>query len=481
MALGIALRSQRKMLYSLRLAILMAMLAIAIVTIVTITLFASLATRVEFSRFVEVGRDLRNEQLQEVILTYWDADVIGLNTNLLSTTGNAILESGMSGIVLNPSNFRLFPLTDDMETFDPNSTTFLDDASNIRFEIASDGNVQVFNDELPVGMMYIDPINDIELMPAQIDFVQSVNGGFLLAAGLAALAAVGLTLYLSRQILRPIGKLTQAAHDLEAGNLSQRVQTSTRGEIGELAHAFNAMAESLAQNEKLRQQMVTDIAHELRTPLTNLRGYLEAIQDGLVKPDENTINLLYEEAIHLNQLVQDLQELAMAEAGQLRFIKQAVTIDQVIKQTIAIAEPNASRKEITIDTNIPPNIPDVLADQKRVSQILRNLLNNAINYTNEQGTIFVRIQNTNKHVIISVKDTGEGIAEKHLPYLFERFYRVDPSRSRITGGAGLGLAIVKHLVEAQGGEITVSSTVGIGTEFTFTLPIFDEQITGIVI
>ncbi|MGB1285434.1 MAG: sensor histidine kinase, partial [Aggregatilineales bacterium] len=338
-----------------------------------------------------------------------------------------------------------------------------------------DETIEVYDGDEIIGVVNINPENEIQLTPARLEFVETVNWSLMLAAGLAGLAAVFMTVTLSRQILIPVADLTLAAKDLKAGNLNQRVDIIGSGEIADLAKAFNAMADTLRQNEEVRRNMVSDIAHELRTPLTNIRGYLEALQDGFIQPDKETVNLLHEEAMLLNRLIQDLQELALAESGQLRFVKQAVNLDEVMEQTVSMLRPGASSKAIQLNSEVPDELPPVYADEKRVAQIMRNLINNAISYTPADGAVYVSAITGETEIEVTISDTGEGIAREHLPYLFERFYRVDPSRSRITGGAGLGLAIVKQLVEGQGGNILVESEVGRGTSFIFTLPIYQPM------
>jgi signal transduction histidine kinase len=321
---------------------------------------------------------------------------------------------------------------------------------------------------IPVGSLYIDPVTG----PSEADtaFLTAVNRSVLIGALIAGLAAVLVTLALSARILRPVERLTAAAQRMEKGDLAVRVPVESRDEIGQLAHAFNAMAGSLASQEQLRRNMVGDVAHELRTPLTNLRGYLEAARDGLVAPDGALVDNLYEETMLLSRLVIDLQDLAQAEAGQLTLVRQRAALEGIVEQAIAILRPRSDAKGITLTTELPSVLPLVDVDPTRVGQVLRNLLNNAVAHTPAGGTIAVSARAMAQEVVVSVRDNGTGIAPEHLPYVFDRFYRADKSRARQTGGAGLGLAIAKQLVIAHGGSITVESVLGQGSTFTFTLP-----------
>ena len=235
--------------------------------------------------------------------------------------------------------------------------------------------------------------------------------------------------------------------------------------------SFNTMASDLERAERLRQNMVADVAHELRTPLSNIKGYLEAVRDGVIKPDVDTIRKLDEEATLLSRLVDDLQELSLAEAGELRLIRNATDIADLINQTVAAIQAKAMLKGVSIATELPDRLPPVDIDAHRIGQVLRNLLENAVTHTATGGAITVSAVPQPNWVEVSVIDTGEGIPAKELPFIFERFYRVDKSRARATGGSGLGLTIAKRLVEAHGGEIKVQSEVGKGSHFSFTVPV----------
>jgi signal transduction histidine kinase len=304
-------------------------------------------------------------------------------------------------------------------------------------------------------------------VPAQ-SALDTINRSLLLAAVAAGGVALLLTATLSRGIVGPVEALTLAARRMEQGDLSQRVHVRARDEIGELAHAFNAMAEGLSVSEQLRRQMVTDIAHELRTPLTNIRGYLEAVRDGVVAPRPEVIDSLYEESLLLNRLVEDLQVLALAEAGQLSLRRQPAALGEIAERTLAALPPQAAAGP-AVRLELPADLPLVDADPERISQVLRNLIINAQHHTAPEGTITVSARENASDVEIAVRDTGAGIAPEHLPYVFERFYRADQARARSTGGAGLGLAIVKQIVGAHGGRVAVKSTLGAGATFTFTL------------
>jgi signal transduction histidine kinase len=290
---------------------------------------------------------------------------------------------------------------------------------------------------------------------------------WLLTAGATGVVALALTFGLARRILRPVGELTDAARRMENGDLTVRVDTGGGDEIAGLARAFNALAARLAENERLRRQMVSDVAHELRSPVTNLRCMLEGVQDGLERADRTTIDALYDETMFLQRLIADLQDLTLADAGSLPLQIGPVQAADVIDRAVSAMNAVPGAPPVAVD--VPRGLM-VQADADRLEQILRNLLANARQHTPADGRICVTAARVNETVEIAVSDTGAGIATDHLPHVFDRFYRADPSRSRSTGGAGLGLAIVRQLVTAQGGSVTVASDgLGRGATFRVTL------------
>ncbi|MFC1901110.1 sensor histidine kinase [Chloroflexota bacterium] len=320
------------------------------------------------------------------------------------------------------------------------------------------------------GTLYIDP-GVSGGFPSSTNLLRNVSSFLLWGALIAVALAFLLTYFLSRSILAPVKSLTTAVRQLGHGDLSQRVTLKDKGELGELAYAFNSMASDLEKVEELRRNMIADAAHELRTPLSNIKGYLEAIRDGLKKPDNESIRSLSEEASLLSRLVDDLQELSLAEAGELRLTREPGDITDLVKQAVSAKRTQVEEKGLSISTDLPDNLPPTSMDFHRIGQVLNNLIDNAIAHTPEGGNIDISASLEEDRLKISITDTGEGISPEDLPYIFERFYRTDRSRSRTTGGSGLGLTIARRLVEAHGGSIDVRSEPGKGSSFTFTLPI----------
>ena len=304
------------------------------------------------------------------------------------------------------------------------------------------------------------------------DFVSSVNHSTWLAGGIAAVVALLLGSFLFFQIVSPVQKLTLAAQKIAAGDLQQRIPTQSQDEIGTLATTFNQMADSLARHEELRRNLIADVAHELRTPLTVIQGNLEAMLDGILPTNSQEIATLRDETALLTRLVADLRLLSLAEAGQLKLERVETDLAELTARAVEPFHLLAQSDQIELAIDVAPNLPFVNVDADRIAQVIRNLLNNALRHTPAGGQVTVTCRiDQSKEFLIRVSDTGEGIPPDDLPYIFDRFYRADKSRSRVSGGSGIGLAIVKQLVEAHGGRVRAESQPGQGTSIAFTLPI----------
>ena len=306
--------------------------------------------------------------------------------------------------------------------------------------------------------------------PQAAAIIDNVNS-FLLWSGLAAgLAAIAISMFVSRMTLSPLRSLQSAAERLGTGDLSQRVAVTRDDEVGEMARTFNAMAEGLQTAEAQRRNLMADVAHELRTPLSNIQGDVEAIRDGVVEADESTIDTLHQQVLHLAHLIEDLRLLALAEAGALRLDPQAGDVGDLARTSVEAIRPRAEAKSVTL-TMAGGKVPTTTFDGERIGQVIGNLLENAVRHTSEGGSVTVTTEVVNRNVKVSVRDTGSGIPADEMEQVFERFHRVDPSRTRATGGAGLGLTIAKQLIEAHGGTINVESVLGEGSTFSFELPL----------
>ncbi|MFF3446146.1 sensor histidine kinase [Streptomyces sp. NPDC002667] len=286
-------------------------------------------------------------------------------------------------------------------------------------------------------------------------------------AGLVLALTVAVTALVATRLVRPLRALTQAARQPPERHV--RVPVTTQDETGILALAFNELTERRERMEAQRKAMVSDIAHELRTPLTNIRGWLEVARDGLVEPDRELLSSLHEEAVVLQRVIDDLQDLAAADAGTLRLRREEVRADELLDQVAAAHRVGAEAAGVRLLTGTDAG-PRLDADPVRMRQALGNLVSNAIRHTPAGGTVTLRAHREEDEAVFTVADTGTGIAPEDLAHVFDRFWRAEKSRSRRTGGSGLGLAIVRQLAAAHGGTVTVTSEPGTGSAFTLRLP-----------
>jgi signal transduction histidine kinase len=315
------------------------------------------------------------------------------------------------------------------------------------------------------GMM----VNQL-IAAAQQDYYRRMTAYLWIAGGAGVVLALFLGWLLSRQTVKPLGEIAGAARKVAGGDLEQKVDIKGYSEVSELASSFNHMAETLRHDRELRRNMTADIAHELRTPLAILQGNIEGMQDGVVPVNAETLDSLHAETVELARLVDDLRTLSLAEARQLGFDHRPTDLRELASHVADEFKSRAARQGVEVRVSSPPDLPEVEIDPTRTSQILRNLLDNALRYSPENCRVDVALEAECDGVVLSVTDRGPGIAEEHLPFIFERFYRIDRSRARATGGSGLGLAIAKQLVEAQGGTITADSAAGRGSTFRIYLP-----------
>lgn len=325
------------------------------------------------------------------------------------------------------------------------------------------------------GMMGTGGTMTTAMQPAlDAAFRLSLTQSLLVAVVAAALVALVVSAFVARQIARPIGRMLTATRRIAAGHYAERVPiepANAGDELGELATSFNEMASSLEQAERRRLELVGNVAHELRTPIATLEGYLEGLLDGVIEPSAETWARLHDEAGRLRRLVDDLQELSRVEARQMSLVVRPVAPVDVVRAAIDRLSMSFDEKGLTLRMAVPSDLPKVLADADRAIQVLTNLLTNALRYTPPGGSVAVSAETVDNAVAFHVQDTGIGFAPELRDRLFERFYRVDKSRSRALGGSGIGLTIAKALVETMGGQIWAESAgPGQGSCFSFTLP-----------
>jgi signal transduction histidine kinase len=295
-----------------------------------------------------------------------------------------------------------------------------------------------------------------------------LNRSALAAAIIAGAVALVLALLLAYRLLRPVQDLTQAATHMAKGDLSQRVPVRGDDQLATLGRTFNTMADSLEQAEHRRKALTADIAHELRTPLAVQRAHLEALQDGIYDLTPENLAAIQEQNQVLTRLVEDLRTLALADAGELALERTPTDVAALLERVVARFSPQAGEADVNLNLALGGSNLTRPLDPQRIEQILNNLLSNAIRYTPEGGTIYIRLFREGDDVLITVRDTGPGIPNEALPHLFDRFYKIDKSR-RQHSGTGLGLAIARNLAQAHGGDLTACNHPQGGAVFTLRL------------
>ena len=320
-----------------------------------------------------------------------------------------------------------------------------------------------------MGHMSGDPMGEAMADATLVAFTDAMRQALIAATIIAIITATVVSLLVAARLARPISALARAAHRVSDGHYAERVPANEPGELGELAMSFNEMAGSLEATERRRLQLVGDVAHELRTPLTTLDGYLEGLEDGVVEPSAQTWGLLRLETARLTRMVNDLSELWRAEARQLPLRIDAVDAAEVAREVGEGFTTQAASRGITI--SLPEGSAVAMADRDRLAQIMSNYLSNALRHAPDGSTIWVTSSRAPGKVRVAVRDEGPGLAPDQLEAVFERFYRVDPARSRAAGGSGIGLAIVRALAEAMDGQSWAESAgPGQGSTFIVELP-----------
>jgi len=318
------------------------------------------------------------------------------------------------------------------------------------------------------------PLTELQSMINHIRFL------ILIVSVTTVAVVIAVSIFVSRRITRPINQMAQIVKEIRAGNLDKRVEIKSKDEIGQLADVINSMVERLNQDmvqlkklEQVRSQFLANVSHELRTPVFSIQGFIETLLDGAI--DDPTVNRNFLEkarqhTIRLNNLLNDLIEISRIESGEMKMSFRYFDIENFLKQVVDEMKSEAENKAIDLRylENRTRDV-EVLGDKERLKQVMINLIDNALKYTDSGGKVDVYFEDGEDLVKVFVKDTGCGIAQEHIPRIFERFYRVDKDRSREVGGTGLGLAIVKHIVEAHKGELSVPSELKKGSKFGFTL------------
>ncbi len=437
---------------SITLKLILSFLVIGLISIFIIILLARQNTRTEFNRFIAGDR---GENLMTELVNYhqthgsWD----GVETAITPGEG---------------------------EDAHPAFTIAGEDERALFDGGGYQGGELIPNHELKFGIPILVDGREVGILvmerlpfpgnPREEEFIQRINN-LLIYSGLSAgMVALLLGILLSRTISRPIRELTRATHAVSAGDLDQQLPVRSKDEIGELTRAFNRMSAELSRSVNARRQMTADIAHELRTPLSLILGHAEAVHDGVLPPSRENFEIIREEAARLEHLVDDLRTLSLADAGELPLAPQIIAPEKLLQEVAALYQFQTQSRELRLNLEVSPHAPEIEVDPGRMTQVLRNLLDNAVRHTPAGGSITLAAGATVEGVELQVSDTGPGLPSADLARIFDRFYRTDESRRRDEGGSGLGLAIARSIVLAHNGRIHAESEPGGGLSVIISLP-----------
>jgi len=441
--------------------LILAFLSIGIVSVTTIFITARWNTRQEFIRFLS---DQTRNGIITVLTDYYEENGswTGIESIWYQPVPDAYPPPGYG-----PPRRIPFILTDEKGTVlvgnDQYKVGEQVSMSELKegIEITQDGDV--------VGVL-VPMTVQFQGQPRELEFIERINMTLLYGALIGAAIALLMGILLSRSLTRPIRELTRATHAVSEGDLSQQVPVRSRDELGELAQSFNQMSAELSRSVNARKQMTADIAHELRTPLSLILGHAEAVHDGVLPPTRENFEIIRDEATRLEHLVNDLRILSLADAGELTLVAEIVEPGRLLQEVASLYRYRTQQKDINMQLDIAPHLPAIDVDFGRMTQVLTNILDNALRYTAEGGSIILSAREANDQVELAIQDSGSGLNAQALARIFDRFYRVDAARQREDGGSGLGLAIAKSIVQAHAGQISAESEEGKGLKIIITLP-----------
>lgn len=447
---------------------------IVLITVAVISITANGLISRQFEQYVARQRKTSSEQLAQSLSYQYHAEDGTWNVDYIHGLGMYALKDGY-----------LIRLTDadgqvvwDAENHD--MTLCHQIMQDIRTQMAEkrpglNGNFETHRYEVKqsdavIGYLDVSYYSPYYLNESDFRFLDSLNRILFVAGVCAVIAAAMAGVVLAKSLSVPLLKVTEITRKISDGDYGARLEAGNRQtqELAELSGAVNHMAESLERQETLRRRLTSDVAHELRTPVANVSLNLEMMLDEVWEPTKDRLQSCYEELGRISGIISDLEKLRQIEDENMNLELEPVDLLELAQAVESAFEPDLEKKKLTCEVSGEAAL--VLGDQRRLHQVIFNLVSNAVKYSNEGGRIQIRVKQEKKKAVLIVEDQGIGMAEEDLPLVFERFYRTDLSRSRKTGGAGIGLAIVKAIVQAHRGTVTVTSKVGCGSRFTVTLP-----------
>lgn len=459
--------------FSLRTKLSLSYVLVALLLVAIISFLTNFLLEKQFKNYVIQQQEQRNKETVNLLAQQYKEERNGWDGAGIESIGVSALAQGIIVKVKDSSGHIIWDAT--VHNNGTCSTMLAHMAQNMasRYPNFKGGYVEVsypvtrnFNQVGTVDIGYYGPyyFTDNDLA-----FISTLNKMLIGVGVFAFFFALLLGAFTAKRLSMPISRVITSARQISQGYLGARIlQESTTTEIGQLTTTINDLAETLEKQDNLRKRLTADVAHELRTPLATLQSHLEAMIDGIWKPDTERLKSCHEEIMRINRMVGDLEKLARYESENLVLNKTEFDVSELIQNLLKNFETDFANKGIKI--SLQGQIEKITADKDKISQVLINLVSNAFKHTPQGGTVEVKTTGSSNETEIRIRDTGMGIPHEDLPHIFERFYRADKSRNRMTGGSGIGLAIVKSIVDAHKGNIMVQSEINKGSEFIVTLP-----------
>jgi len=458
--------------FSLRIKLSVSYLLVAMISVVLVMALTNMLLDSHFRKYVNRNQEQRNREVVASVSQQYLGDG-KWNMDMVEAIGISALENGLIIKVKDNSGTIIWDATAHnngmcqriIEHMARNVSSRYPDAGGSYKEIP----YEVSYNQEKVGLVEIGSYGPYYLSDNDLAFINTLNKILIGVGVFSVILSLVLGSIMARRLSQPIARVISSAQSIARGYFSDRIaEESTTEEICQLTSTINDLAQTLEKQEALRKKMGADVAHELRTPLATLQSHMEAMIDGIWEPDADRLKSCYEEIIRINKMVGDLEKLAKYEGESLVLNKTTFDISELIRRIICNFEPEF--KNSGIEIAFEGKAEEIFADRDKMSQVIINLVSNALKYTQAGGMVKISAKSEEGVVEIRVKDTGQGIPEEDLPFVFERLYRADKSRNRLTGGAGIGLTIAKTIVEAHNGHIEVYSKINEGTEFLITLP-----------
>lgn len=459
--------------YSLRSKLSLSYVLVALLLVSAISFITNFLLEKQFKDYIIQQQEQRNKATVNLISQQYNAAESSWKSADIEDIGVAALENGLIVKVKDASGRMIWDATVHNNGICSSMLAHMAQNMYSRYPNFKGGYVEtsysVTYDFKQVGSVSIGYYGPYYFNDSDLAFINTLNK-MLVSVGIFSLVfALILGEIMARRLTLPISRVIASARQIAKGYFDDRISdNSSTKEIGQLTSTINDLAETLEKQEVLRKRLSADVAHELRTPLATLQSHLEAMIDGIWKPDAERLESCHEEILRINRMVGDLEKLAKYEGENLILNKTDFNVSEVISRIIKNFETDFAGKKIDISFCVGDE--KVNADKDKISQVMINLISNAIKYTPQGGSVKIQVKGSDTGTAIVVGDTGMGIPPEDLPHIFERFYRADKSRNRMTGGSGIGLAIVKAIIEAHKGSVTVQSELDRGTEFTVILP-----------